>query len=122
VKVLLDNCVDARLSRHLVGGHEYSHASGTGWAHLSNGVPLATASAAGFLAMITVDQRIRHQQRLETLPLTLIEINTRDIRLVALRQMTSAIERALGLVAFFRLVAVRHDGQLETLIPRSPAQ
>ncbi len=122
MKVLLDNCVDVRLSEHLGAAHEFAHASTAGWAKLSNGALMATASDAGFLPMVTVDQKVRFQQALEKLPLTVVEINTRDARLTALRAMAEHIKRALGLVGMFRFIAVHQDGRTETLVPRSPAQ
>jgi hypothetical protein len=43
VKVLLDECVDWRLSRHITG-HEVKTARQMGWATIKNGELLALAS------------------------------------------------------------------------------
>jgi hypothetical protein len=63
MRLLLDECVDIGL-RHLFAGHECHSASYVGLAGLKNGALLSAAEAAGFEAIITVDQNIPGQQNL----------------------------------------------------------
>jgi len=73
MRLLLDNCVDRRLSRMLTG-HEVVHARELGWADLQNGRLLAATEAAGFEALITVDRGIRFQQNLTKRSILLVTL------------------------------------------------
>jgi hypothetical protein len=66
VKVLLDECIDWRLSRDIVG-HEVKSARQMGWATTENGELLALASKH-FDVFVTVDQNLSFQQNLGSLP------------------------------------------------------
>ena len=70
-RILLDQNVPFGLPRLLVG-HEVSTAYRMGWATLSNGDLRRAAEAAGFAAMITCDQNIRHQQNLAARKIALV--------------------------------------------------
>ena len=71
MKLLLDHCVPRRLARAFVG-HDVSSAVDMRWDRLRNGALLAAAGQAGFDALITVDQNLKHQQKLQTLPIAVI--------------------------------------------------
>jgi len=62
VKLLLDECVDRRLARDLVG-HSVSTVPRRGWGGIKNGDLLALAEKE-FDAFITVDRKIGTQQDL----------------------------------------------------------
>lgn len=64
MRILLDECVDERL-RFSFEGHECHSARYAGFKGLENGALLAAAEAAGYEAIITTDQGMRHQQNLE---------------------------------------------------------
>jgi len=63
MRILLDECLPARLGRDLVG-HEVSTAPKMGWAGLENGALLTRAVAAGFDIFLTVDKNLPKQQKL----------------------------------------------------------
>ena len=60
MKVLLDECVDWRLSREIVG-HDVKTARQMGWLTIKNGELLALASEH-FDVFVTVDQNLSFQQ------------------------------------------------------------
>ena len=63
MRVLLDECVPKALGRSLAG-HAARSVPQEGWAGKHNGELLALMSSAGFEALLTVDQGVRHQQNL----------------------------------------------------------
>jgi hypothetical protein len=71
VKLLFDHCVPKPFRRELIG-HEVKTAYQMGWSNLSNGKLLAAGASGTFDAFITVDQNLRHQQNLSSLPLAVI--------------------------------------------------
>jgi hypothetical protein len=85
VKVLLDECVDWRLSRE-IAGHEVRTAGQMGWAAVKNGELLRLA-AREFEALITVDRNLAFQQNLEVLPLAIIILNGRTSRLADIKPL-----------------------------------
>jgi Domain of unknown function (DUF5615) len=62
VKVLIDECVDWRLSREILG-HEVKTARQMGWSTIRNGELLELA-AKEFAVFITVDRNLSFQQNL----------------------------------------------------------
>jgi|SRR5262249_46996464 hypothetical protein len=64
MKVLLDECLDWRLSRDLVG-HRVKTARQMGWATLDNGERLALASE-DFDVFVTVDRNLSFRRRAKT--------------------------------------------------------
>jgi Domain of unknown function (DUF5615) len=62
VKVLLNECVDWRLARDLVG-HDVKTARQMGWTAIKNGELLALASRQ-FEVFVTVDRNLSFQQNL----------------------------------------------------------
>jgi len=76
MRVLLDHCVDVRFA-HLLPGHDVQHTKALGWESLSNGKLLATAEAAGFSVMVTVDKNVRFQQNMAKRSISLITLNPR---------------------------------------------
>lgn len=117
MKILLDNCVPMRL-RRLLAEHEVSHASEIGWGDVRNG-DLLSRAAARFDVFLTVDQNLRFQQRIDALPLAVLELNTRDTRFKALKSFTPHLPAALALTQRFCFVSLRVDGTTETFSPRT---
>jgi|SRR5579859_1651 len=64
MRVLLDECVNEGLRRHLPG-HSCQTARYAGFTGLENGELLAAAEAAEFDVMLTVDRGFEYQQNLE---------------------------------------------------------
>jgi hypothetical protein len=62
VRVLLDECVDWRLAREIVG-HDVKTARQMGWATIKNG-ELLTLAANQFDVFVTVDRNLCFQQNL----------------------------------------------------------
>ena len=106
--------------RRLVTEHEVTHAKDVGWERLENGKLLAAAANAGFDVMLTIDKKIRYEQNLATLPVTVMEIDSPDSRLPEIQRLAPFILAALAESARYRFLSVDRDGRIERLAPRSP--
>lgn len=93
MKVLLDECVDWRLSRDLAG-HEVKSARQMGWTTIENGDLLALA-AEHFDIFVTVDRNLFFQQNLGSLPIAVIVMRARSNRLADLKPLVPAILAAI---------------------------
>jgi predicted nuclease of predicted toxin-antitoxin system len=82
VKILLDECVDWRLSRALTG-HEVKGARQMGWNAIKNGELLALASKY-FDIFLTVDMNLVFQQNIRELPIPVVVLQAPTSRLVDL--------------------------------------
>jgi hypothetical protein len=89
----LDHCVDWRLARSLAG-HAVKSTSDTGWERLRNGNLLA-AAAGTFDVLLTVDQNIRYQQNLVTLPIAVVAVEAPSNRFRDLLSLMPQIQYAL---------------------------
>ena len=96
MRVLLDECVDWRLARH-IAGHDVKTARQMGWTTIKNGELLALASQA-FDVFVTVDRNLSSQQNLGRLPIAVIVLAARTNRLADLLRgvpdLLAAIESA----------------------------
>lgn len=96
MRVLLDECVDWRLSRDIIG-HDVKSARQMGWATIKNGELLALASQQ-FDIFVTVDRNLSFQQNLVSFPLAVIVLRAPTNRLADLRvlipDLLAAIESA----------------------------
>lgn len=87
VRLLLDECVDRRLARDVLG-HEVATVLELGWALL--------ARASGrFEAFITVDRNLAFQQRVDELPFGVVVLKARSNRLADLKPLVPALLKAL---------------------------
>jgi hypothetical protein len=97
VKVFLDECVDWRLARDIVG-HDVKTARQMGWTTIKNGT-LLTLASEHFDAFVTVDRNLSFQQNLESFSIAVIVLQARTNRLADLRPLVpsllAAIESAL---------------------------
>ena len=93
MRVFLDECVDWRLSRDLVG-HDVKTARQMGWTTIENGPLLALASEQ-FDVFVTVDQNLAHQQNVAALPIGVIILQARTNRLTDLRPLVPKLLSAL---------------------------
>ena len=64
MKILFDQGTPLPLRRHL-RPHRVDSAAELGWSRLQNGELLDRAEAAGYEVLVTTDQQLRHQQKLE---------------------------------------------------------
>jgi Domain of unknown function (DUF5615) len=82
VRILLDECVDRRLSRAIVG-HDVKTAQQMGWASIKNG-ELLTLASEHFDVFVTVDRNLSYQQNLRVLPIALVVLHAKTSRLADL--------------------------------------
>jgi hypothetical protein len=120
VKVLLDECVDWRLARAIVG-HEVRTARQMGWTAILNGELLALASQE-FDVFVTVDRNLAFQQNVNLLPIAVVVFRARTNRLSDLvpliPDLLMAIDEAQpGTLKF--VGKIRQSGDVEWTGPRS---
>ena len=94
MRILLDECVDWRLSRDIVG-HDVKTAHQMGWSTIKNGELLALASRH-FEAFITVDRNLAFQQNTDTLSIPVIVLRATSNRLDDLRPLVADLLKALS--------------------------
>ena len=93
MRVLLDECVDWRLSRE-IAGHDIKTARQMGWTTIQNGELLRRA-AEHFDIFVTVDRNLPFQQRLRDLPIAIIVLQARTNRLADLVPLVPALLAAM---------------------------
>jgi hypothetical protein len=93
VRVILDECIDWRLSRD-ISGHEVKTARQMGWTAVKNGDLLQLASG-NFDVFVTVDRNLSFQQSLVSLPLAVIVLKPKTNRLADLRPLVPKLLRAV---------------------------
>jgi predicted nuclease of predicted toxin-antitoxin system len=93
VRILIDECVDWRLSRDIVG-HDVKTARQMGWASIKNGELLALATQQ-FDVFVTVDRNLSFQQNVTAFPIAIIVLRARTNRLADLRPLIPALLAAL---------------------------
>jgi predicted nuclease of predicted toxin-antitoxin system len=85
LKVLLDECIDWRLARH-IAGHEVNTARQMGWSTVKNGELLALA-AKEFDVFVTVDRNLSFQQNLPAFSISVIVLRAVSNRLTDLQTL-----------------------------------
>jgi Domain of unknown function (DUF5615) len=97
VKVLLDECVDWRFARDILG-HEVKTARQMGWTAMKNGELLSLASE-NFDVFVTVDRSLSFQQNLNSFSIAVVVLQAKTNRLADLKplepRLLAAIESAL---------------------------
>jgi hypothetical protein len=106
MRVLLDECVDRRLARHLTG-HAVRTVPQEGWAGKKNGELLALMQAAGFPVLVTVDQGIRHQQNLQAAGVAVVVMIAVSNKLADLLPLVPDVLTALNTIQPGDVVEVR---------------
>jgi len=94
MKVLLDECVDWRLSRD-IAGHEVKTVRQMGWTGIKNGELLASASEA-FDAFVTVDRNLSFQQDVGSFAIAVIVLEAGTNRLGDLKPLVPQLLLALA--------------------------
>jgi len=84
MKVLLDECVDWRLSRDIVG-HNAKTARQMGWTTIKNGELLTLAIRGGFEVFVTVDANLSFQQNLAAFAIAVVVLQAPSNRLADLK-------------------------------------
>ena len=93
MRVFLDECVDWRLARDIVG-HEVKTARDMGWTTIANGRLLALASQR-FDVFVTVDRNLSFQQNLPLFSIAVIVLRAKTNRLAALRLLLPVLLAAI---------------------------
>ncbi|MFQ5896444.1 MAG: DUF5615 family PIN-like protein [Nitrospinota bacterium] len=93
MRVLLDECVDRRLARDIVG-HEVRTVPQAGWATIRNSDLLVLAEGQ-FDAFVTVDRNLAFQQDLPRFSIAVIVLRARTNRLADLRPLVPQLLEAL---------------------------
>ena len=93
MKVLLDECVDWRLSRE-IAGHEAKTARQMGWSTVENGELLRLAEK-DFDVFLTVDRNLSFQQNLPTFAIAIVVLRAKSNRLADLRRLVPELLAAL---------------------------
>jgi predicted nuclease of predicted toxin-antitoxin system len=94
VKLLLDECVDRRLTRDLVG-HSVSTVPRRGWAGIKNGELLALAEKE-FDMFITVDRKLSTQQDLTKFGIPVLLLRSRTNRLEDIRPLAPELLKTVN--------------------------
>ena len=92
--VLLDECLDWRLSRDLVG-HDVRTARQMGWSTIKNG-DLLSLAVQQFDVFVTVDRNMAFQQNLATLSIAVIVLRAQTNRLADLQPLVPQLLAALA--------------------------
>jgi len=93
VKILLDECVDRRFARDLVG-HEVVTVPRKGWAGIKNGELLVLAEKE-FDAFITLDRKLATQQDLTKFKMAVVLLGARTNRLENIRPLAAQVLQKL---------------------------
>ena len=94
MNILLDECVDRRFGRELVG-HEVTTVPRKGWSGIKNGELLERAEKE-FDVFITVDRKLAEQQHLPGFRIAVILLRTPSNRLEDIRPLASAVLEQLA--------------------------
>jgi Domain of unknown function (DUF5615) len=93
VKVFLDECIDWRLARELVG-HDVKTARQMGWTAIKNGELLALASEQ-FDVFVSVDRNLSFQQNLTSFSIAVVVLEAKTNRLADLRPLVPNVLAAI---------------------------
>jgi hypothetical protein len=104
VRVFLDECIDWRLSRDIVG-HDVKTARQMGWTAIKNGELLSLA-AEQFDVFVTVDRSLAFQQHIADLRIAVIVLRSKSNRLADLRPLVPDLLAALGDTKVGRVILV----------------
>jgi len=106
VKVLLDECIDRRLAKDLVG-YEVKTVPQMGWATIKNGELLALAEQE-FHIFLAVDRNLAFQQNLHRYNLVVIVFCAKTNRLGDLRSLMPNLLELLSTAKVGEVLWVRH--------------
>ena len=97
MKILLDECVDARLAREITG-HDVRTVPQMGWAGVKNGILLGLAQAS-FDVLVTTDGNLEYQQNLANFNLAVVILKAKTSRLVDLKPLMPRLLAMLSTAA-----------------------
>ena len=85
MKVFLDECINWRLARDLVG-HDVKTARQMGWTAIRNGA-LVTLASQHFDVFVTLDRSLSFQQKLDSFSIAVVVLKARTSRLIDLKPL-----------------------------------
>ncbi|MHB8519674.1 MAG: DUF5615 family PIN-like protein [Limisphaerales bacterium] len=96
MRILLDECLPARLRRDLPG-HEVQTVPRAGWAGIKNGKLLRlVANSRRFDVFLTMDKNLPHQQKLTGLPFAVVVLRAKSNRFEDTHPLMSKVFRQLA--------------------------
>lgn len=96
MRILLDECLPARLRRELPG-HEVQTVPHAGWAGIKNGRLLGLISDSGkFDVFLTVDKNLPHQQKLKDQPFAVVVLRAKSNRFEDTHPLMLEVSRRLA--------------------------
>jgi predicted nuclease of predicted toxin-antitoxin system len=81
MKLLLDEQIPRRLSRHFPDEFTVDHVQQLGWEETKNGALLKLASSAGYDALISADKNMTYQQNEHELPISVVILRVYRLKL-----------------------------------------
>ena len=96
MRVLLDECVDRRLAKEIIG-HEVITVAQMGWAGVKNG-DLLTLAQKQFDVFVTVDRNLAFQQDLPQFDISIIILQAPSNRFLDLRPLIPKLHGILTTV------------------------
>lgn len=93
MRVFLDECVDRRLAREILG-HEVRTARDEGWTGIANGRLLVLVSQS-FDVFVTVDRNLSFQQNLPAFSIAVIVLRATSNRLAEVRVLIPELSKAI---------------------------
>lgn len=114
MKILFDHCFPKGFAR-LLPGHEVRTTWKMKWDRLVNGKLLATAAAAQFDAMLTLDKNIQHQQNLADLPVKVILLDVPQSKLPFLAPLAPIVLQQLPLLKIGQMIVISSDSSIVSL-------
>jgi hypothetical protein len=85
VRLFLDECIDWRLARDIVG-HDVKTARQMGWTTVQNGA-LLTLASQHFDVFVTLDQNLSFQQNLDSFSIAVVVLRAKTSRLTDLKPL-----------------------------------
>ena len=107
MRVFVDECVDWRLSRDIVG-HDVKTARQMGWSTIKNGELLALA-AMEFDVFITVDRNLSFQQNVPAFAIAVVVLRAASNRLADLKPL---VPELLACISSAKTGVVQYVGAL----------
>ena len=112
MRILLDECLPARLRRHLPG-HDVRTVPGAGWAGIKNGRLLRLiADSRKYDVFLTMDKSLPKQQRLRDLPFAVVVLRAESNRFEDTQPLMPEVVRRLPEFRPGRLYVLSPDGRL----------
>jgi hypothetical protein len=111
VRVFVDNCLNFRISRLLIG-HEVRHATDLGYDRLENGVLISTV-AVDFDVLLTRDLEMRFQLNTKSLPIPIVILHTAGNRYSDLEVFDVHLGKLLSADLSPNLYCLKPDGTIE---------